>query len=232
LPAWEEAGYSVAVGIEYVHGMIASGKPYILVDSRPANKFLEGAIPTAISIPDSQFETRSGMLPTDKNLPVIFYCGGYDCPLSHKSAEKAKGLGYTNLILADAGYPAWTKLYGTSGAVAIKQGDDEGAIDQAQFEQIMKERPESILLIDVRDPDEYAACHLPGAINMPVSMVEKKMDELPTDKPIVFVCATGARSGESFYMAQDMRPELKDVYYLEAKVRCSKDGSYTITPNK
>jgi rhodanese-related sulfurtransferase len=212
--------------------MIAAGKPYMLVDSRPANKFLEGAIPTAISIPDSQFEARAGMLPADKNLPLIFYCGGYDCPLSHKSAEKAKALGYTNIMLADAGYPAWTKLYGTAGAVAVKKGTVEGAIDTAAFEQILKERPDSIALIDVRDPDEYAVCHLPGAVNMPVKMVEKNVAQLPADKPIVFVCSTGARSGESFYMVQEMRPELKEVYYLEAVVTCSKDGSYTIKSNK
>jgi rhodanese-related sulfurtransferase len=232
LPVWEEAGLPVAVGIEHVHAMIAAGKPYMLVDSRPANRFLEGAIPTAISIPDSQFEARAGMLPSDKNLPLIFYCGGYDCPLSHMSAEKAKGLGYTNIMLADAGYPAWTKLYGTAGAVAIKGGEVEGAIDKAQLEQILRERPESIHLIDVRSPMEYAACHLPGAVNMPVSMVQKKVAELPSDKPIVFVCSTGARSGESFYMVQDMRPELKEVYYLDAVVTCSRDGEYTITSGK
>jgi rhodanese-related sulfurtransferase len=232
LPAWVEAGLPVAVGIEHVHAMIAAGKPYMLIDSRPANRFLEGAIPTAISIPDSQFEARAGMLPSDKNLPLIFYCSGYDCPLSHMSAEKAKGLGYTNIMVAEAGYPAWTKLYGTSGAVAIKGGETKGAIDKAQLEQILRERPESIHLIDVRSPEEYAVCHLPGAVNIPVRMVGKKMAELPSDKPIVFVCSTGTRSGKIFSMVQDMRPELKEVYYLEANVTCSRDGSFTIAPGK
>ena len=59
---------------------------------------------------------------------------------------------------------------------------------------------------------------------------EKKIKTLPTDKPIVFVCATGARSGESYYMVKDMRPEIKDVYYLEAEIDFKKDGSYTIKP--
>lgn len=63
---------------------------------------------------------------------------------------------------------------------------------------------------------------------MPVDEVEKKVQSLPTDKPIVFVCATGARSGEAYYMVQDMRPELKKVYYLDAECTYEKDGSYTI----
>jgi predicted sulfurtransferase len=84
-------------------------------------------------------------------------------------------------------------------------------------------------LVDVRDPDEYAAGHFNSAINIPVDDLEQKVKTLPSDKPIVFVCSTGARSGESYYMIQDIRPVLKDVFFLEAEVTFSKDGSYKIT---
>jgi rhodanese-related sulfurtransferase len=80
----------------------------------------------------------------------------------------------------------------------------------------------------VRDPDEFTAGHFQTAVNIPVAELEDKVDTLPTDKPIVFVCSTGARSGESYYMLQDIKPELKKVYYLEAEVEYSKDGSYKI----
>jgi len=82
--------------------------------------------------------------------------------------------------------------------------------------------------VDVRDPDEYANGHFKTAINIPVDQLEKKVDTLPSDKPIVFVCSTGARSGESFYMLMDLRPELKKVYYLEAECSYKKDGTYKI----
>jgi hypothetical protein len=45
----------------------------------------------------------------------------------------------------------------------------------------------------------------------------------------VFVCNTGARSGEAYYMVQDIRPQLKKVYYLEAETIYNKDGSVKIT---
>jgi hypothetical protein len=48
----------------------------------------------------------------------------------------------------------------------------------------------------------------------------------------VFVCNTGARSGEAYYMVQDIRPELKEVYYLEAECTYNKDGSVKITRPK
>ncbi len=58
--------------------------------------------------------------------------------------------------------------------------------------------------------------------------LEAKIISLPATKPVVFVCSTGARSGESYYMVQDLRPELKEVYYLEAEITFNKDGSYKI----
>ena len=132
-----------------------------------------------------------------------------------------------------AGYPAWVKTYGASpAAVAVKAGAEEGSIDIATFEKILEENPQSILLIDVRDPDEYAAGSFKTAVNIPTDELEEKIATLPSDKPIVFVCNTGARSGEAYYMVKDIRPELKEVYYLEAETIYNKDGSVKITKPK
>lgn len=49
---------------------------YFLVDSRPAPRFYEGAIPTAVNIPDAVLPAQADKLPTDKNILLIFYCGG------------------------------------------------------------------------------------------------------------------------------------------------------------
>ena len=132
-----------------------------------------------------------------------------------------------------AGYPAWKKAYGAApAAVAVKAGAAEGSIEIATFEKIIAENPQSIMLIDVRDADEYAAGSFKTAVNIPTDELEKQIPTLPSDKPIVFVCNTGARSGEAFYMLQDIRPELKKVYYLEAETIYNKDGSVKINPPK
>lgn len=204
-----------------------------MVDSRPKRKkYDKGHIPTAISIPDSQFDKLKDQLPDNKGKTLIFYCGGLKCPLSHKSAKKAIDLGYTNVKVFSAGYPAWKEVAGTPTAKAaptqIKAGKEEGSINVETFKKILKEDPESILLIDVRDPDEYAAGAFKTAVNIPSDKLEDKIKMLPSDKPIVFVCATGSRSGEAFYMVQDIRPDLKDVYYLEAVITYNKDGSCSI----
>lgn len=49
-------------------------------------------------------------------------------------------------------------------------------------------------LLDVRTIEEYRMGHLPGAINIPLDQLSRRVKEVPTGKPVVVVCATGNRS--------------------------------------
>ena len=50
-------------------------------------------------------------------------------------------------------------------------------------------------LVDVRSPEEYAAGHIDGAVNIWVSQLTEHLSELePKDKPIVLYCHTGMRA--------------------------------------
>jgi rhodanese-related sulfurtransferase len=51
-------------------------------------------------------------------------------------------------------------------------------------------------LLDVREPDEWAAGHAPGAHHMPMMEVPARMAEVPTDADVVVVCRSGGRSGQ------------------------------------
>ena len=55
---------------------------------------------------------------------------------------------------------------------------------------------EAIFLLDVRQPNEFAAGRIEGAVNVPVREVPKAIDKIPSDKsaPIVVVCASGIRA--------------------------------------
>jgi len=48
----------------------------VIIDSRPAMRFLEGSIPGAINIYDAEFDRHVDKLPKDKNKLLIFYCAG------------------------------------------------------------------------------------------------------------------------------------------------------------
>lgn len=53
------------------------------------------------------------------------------------------------------------------------------------------------LLLDVREPDEWAAGHAPGAKHVPLGELNARVDELPKDRPIVAICRVGGRSGKA-----------------------------------
>jgi rhodanese-related sulfurtransferase len=234
-PKWmaEKAHYP-SVSAEWVKSQIDKGTDMVLVDSRPKRKkYDKGHIPTAVSIPDMQFDKFMDQLPADKGKLVVFYCGGLKCKLSHKSAAKAIDMGYTNVKVFSEGYPSWKAYAGaaSTGAVAttaIKAGDEEGSIDHGEFKRLVSESPETIYLVDVRDADEYQKGSLKNAVNIPIDDLEAKIKNLPADKPVVFICGTGARSGEAFYMVQDVRPELKNIFYVDGEMTIKKDGSFDL----
>jgi rhodanese-related sulfurtransferase len=58
--------------------------------------------------------------------------------------------------------------------------------------QQLRER-EGVPLIDVREPDEFAAGHVPGAVNLPMSTLGEHLDELP-EGPFDVICQMGGRS--------------------------------------
>ncbi|WP_225875874.1 rhodanese-like domain-containing protein [Cyanobium sp. NS01] len=50
------------------------------------------------------------------------------------------------------------------------------------------------LLVDVRQPSEYQAGHISGAINIPLKDLEHRLNLIPTDQAVVLYCSTGYRS--------------------------------------
>ena len=240
-PEWVAKGMMTSVSTEQVKKLIDEKANVVLIDSRPRRVFGKGAIPTAINIPDSEFDKHVAMLPADKTMPLIFYCGGLDCVLSAKSAEKARKLGHTDVKTYAEGYPAWQQRTGGSapgaggdskakpsgGAVQIEPGKEKGTISVTSFDRLLKETPDAVLLVDTRDEKEFKRAAIKGSMNIPIGQLEKKLNTLPADKPIIFVCGTGGRSGEAYDMVKLLRSQLT-AYFLDADLKFNPDGSYTV----
>lgn len=53
-----------------------------------------------------------------------------------------------------------------------------------------------VTVIDVRNPDEYAAGHIPGAHLIPLPELGDRLAEVPTDRLVHVVCQSGGRSAQ------------------------------------
>lgn len=69
-------------------------------------------------------------------------------------------------------------------------------------------------LVDVRQPLEYAAGHLPGALLLPLPDLEARLFDLPADRALIFYCATGARSRVAADLALEAEVTVQPVHHL------------------
>ena len=74
---------------------------------------------------------------------------------------------------------------------------------------------DDVVFIDVRRPDEYAEGHIKGTLFIPVDDVLGRIDELPEDKKLLFICALGVRSGLACEMAAAMGIDSERLYNIE-----------------
>ena len=83
------------------------------------------------------------------------------------------------------------------------------------------------VLVDVREPAEYGAEHIPGAILMPLASITQKNFPEHTGKKLVFQCRSGRRGG----MACDKIAELNmslDAYNLDGGIMAWSQAGYKV----
>ena len=75
--------------------------------------------------------------------------------------------------------------------VAAQQQADERAVDVTDLAEA---HAAGATVIDVREPAEYLAGHVPGAVLVPMGQLPGRIDELPRDGTVYVICASGNRS--------------------------------------
>jgi adenylyltransferase/sulfurtransferase len=76
-----------------------------------------------------------------------------------------------------------------------------------------QETASTLCIVDVREPDEFAAGHLSGAMNITLGALPARLPELATPTTVVFVCRSGMRSARAAELAS--RAGVPSVAHLE-----------------
>jgi hydroxyacylglutathione hydrolase len=182
-PLIEELGTPAPLTPRAVEVAIADGA--ILVDARTNEQFDEAHIPGAISASayDTGFATKvAQVVAEDVELIVVAASDGYEL----EAAELLASVGLCVRGFLEGGMTAWRSEERPvkrlelidPDALAERLGSDSG-----------------IVVLDVRDGDEFAQAHIPGSVHVPYGHLIERLGELPSDRVIATVCSGGKRSG-------------------------------------
>ncbi len=101
-------------------------------------------------------------------------------------AAAACGSGGAVAPVATAAPPASAPVAGAPAALAAEVSVDEAS----------RLRDAGAFMLDVREPDEWAAGHIEGATLIPLGDLANRVAEVPADRQVVVVCRSGNRSAQ------------------------------------
>ncbi|HEY1350590.1 MAG TPA: rhodanese-like domain-containing protein [Ktedonobacteraceae bacterium] len=154
----------------------------LALDIRTPESFAAGHIPRAlhVSVHGSAFATRVGFVaPSTASLLLI---GESEAELAQALVQLAVvGYDHVHGLLAE-GIEAWRQV-----------GFPVETLKQLSVVQL-KERQPALHILDVRDPEEWEAGHIEGAMHLPFDVVEQRYNELDACGPLAVICGSGQRS--------------------------------------
>lgn len=188
------------------------------VDLRSPEDYAAGHIVGAVNIPYAKVGENLEVLPMNKQ--IIFQC--YTGQTSAQVAALANMLGFNAVSFRGGMKFGWTplelgedtlvteavelpaaktpELDGEEQIVwdAVKAYFKEGEnyiISAEELNGLIEENPDAITVLSIRSPEDYAAGHIPTAINIPFKQVGANIDQIPMNRPVYVYCYTGQTAG-------------------------------------
>lgn len=160
---------------------LASGS--MIIDLRPADQYAAGHIMGTVSLPISgPFLTWSGwLLPYDQ--PLLLIGDAYEVRAARRQLRL---IGLDNI----AGF--WTREDMLAWQLNGHTFTRSAQIDVPHVQTLLQE--DAITIIDVRAVAEFASGCIPASRNIPLGDFLQRIDDIPTDQPVVILCLGGTRS--------------------------------------
>jgi rhodanese-related sulfurtransferase len=194
---------------------ILAARAATIFDARPFREFAISHIPSARSVaakpgvPMSEYVSDAAEIGRavggDKKAPMILYCNGPYCGKSKRLADELLDAGYTNVRRYQLGIPVWRALGG------ICEIEADGL-------RYVLEQDRTAVVIDVRESEQFRAGTLPGARNIPRSLVLEGKDvgeikrakddgRLPMEDHNTRLIVVGDETAAARYVAQAIAHE-------------------------
>lgn len=175
----------------------------MLLDAREGVDFSAGHVAGSLSIPlDGRFAETAGMvLDPDDRIVVI-------APDDHEDevVTRLARIGFDHVIGRVADIE--TVLIG----LPPERVGKASRITPAAFDAARAELGDDLHVIDVRNPGETASGMVPGAVNIPLAQLRRRIDEVPREGTVVLNCAGGWRSAvAAAYLRSQGHADVSDV---------------------
>ena len=209
------SGFSPSVTVTELDSFI-EGKNPVFVDVRDVFAFEKSHVKGAVHIPLELLAEQINTIPEGRSVIVYDETG----KKGHQALRTLLGAGFTNVTNISGGHTSMQRqacsiefknLEINLLPVEVKSLEEETSkVEEKVVEKTKDEN--SLLVVDVRTPEEFEDGAYPDAINIPLDEIMDRLDELGNNvaREIVVYCASGARSA----YAQRM---LKQVGYSNVK---------------
>ncbi|MDN3566716.1 rhodanese-like domain-containing protein [Paeniroseomonas aquatica] len=214
---WVEHHYHTpSVDPAELKAMMEGGQDMVILDSRPMDEFHRMSIPGAIDVPGGELVYRIGEIAPDPATTIVVNCAGRT--RSIMGAESLRSAGIPNKVVAlrngtmgwelagfscengkTASYPRGvpgTLPTALARASAFAEAWGVRRIDRAGLDALLADPARTTHVLDVRDPAEYAAGHLPGSRSAPGGQLVQGTDNWVAVRGarLVLVDDTGVRA--------------------------------------
>ncbi len=177
---------SSRVSIERLAELVGLVPDIQLVDVRNPGETALGTLCGARLIPLARLAGSLDEL--DRDAPVVVNCAGGYRSLVASSLLRHRGFSDVSDLIG--GYDAWA----AAGLPVARSGSAPQPAVQVTPVAAEELIGAGAVVVDVREEEEWAAGHAPGALLIPMGQVEARVDEIPAGRPAVIVCRSGGRS--------------------------------------